>query len=263
MSAGRYCIITDLEGVSGVDSFSETATQNERRKDEAMTQLAAETNACIEGITDIEPGAEVHVTDMHGPGGIRPDEIKGAECKDFPVTQNPFTAYDYDAVLFVGMHAMAGTAFAPLAHTIDGDVEYYRLNEVYIGEFGGLSVMAGLEDTPAIFFSSDDKAVLEAQQLVPEIETTVVKEGQGLEAADHRDPGVVCEQINARTARAVERRDEIPPVTGFQSPYTIEIRYRDKTREVADRWQLSDVESEWVDDRTIRLRSESFDHIYP
>lgn len=263
MSVGRYCIVTDLEGVTGVDSFSETATRDEQRKDEAMTQLAAETNACIEGITDVKPEADIHVTDMHGPGGIRPQEIEGAACKDFPVTQNPFTAYDYDAVLFVGMHAMAGTAFAPLAHTIDGDVEYYRLNDVYIGEFAGLSVMAGLEDTPAIFLSSDDKAVLEARQLVPEIKTTIVKEGRGLEAADHRDPDAVCEQISDRTAQAVKQRDEIPPVTGFQRPYTVEIRYRDETKEVADRWQLPDVEFEWIDDRTIQLRSETFDHVYP
>lgn len=264
MGSPRYCIVTDLEGVAGVDSYSQTDTYDEEQKGEAMTQLAAETNACISGINDVTPSAEIHVTDMHGTGGFRPDDIEGAECKEFPITQNPFTAYDYDAVLFVGMHAMAGTPFAPLAHTYDGKtVDYYRLNGTYIGEFAGLSFMAGLEGTPAIFLASDDKTTLEAQQFVPEIETTVVKKGKGLERAEHLDKKLVCERIRERTATAVRRRDEIPPLAGFESPYVVEIRYKNPDQEVYDRWRLPDVDIEWIDDRTIQLRSETFDHIYP
>ncbi|MDF2714515.1 MAG: D-aminopeptidase [Paenibacillus sp.] len=46
----KFLIMTDLEGVCGVDSFKQTRTNDNADKGPAMKQLARETNACIAGI---------------------------------------------------------------------------------------------------------------------------------------------------------------------------------------------------------------------
>lgn len=44
----QFIIMTDLEGVAGVDRFSQTRTSEVSEKIEGMKQLAAEVNACVE-----------------------------------------------------------------------------------------------------------------------------------------------------------------------------------------------------------------------
>lgn len=239
--------MTDLEGVAGVDSFAETRSSDRAVRRRAMTQLAAEVNACIEGIRAADPAAAVDVWDGHGPGGLEPGELVGGR---YLREGRPYLQLaGYDAVLFVGQHAMAGTAFAPLCHTYSSrTIAYYKLNGIFIGEFGARALIAGRQGVPTIFLSGDDKATLEAQLFVPEIETVAVKRGRGLEAADHTDPAEACQMIRAGAARAVARIGSIPPLTGIEPPYTFELRYLEPPDKA--RWDRPGVE--WLDARTLR-----------
>src|SRR5690606_27822444 len=131
----KFFILTDIEGVAGVERFSETRTRDESAKGPAMTQLAREVNACIRGIKEVYPEAKIDVWDGHGSGGLRPADLVGGEY--IPGTVKPSKDLaGYAAMLFVGQHAMAGTAFAPFAHTYSSlHVAYYKLNGYFIGEF--------------------------------------------------------------------------------------------------------------------------------
>ncbi|WP_336363593.1 M55 family metallopeptidase [Halalkalicoccus salilacus] len=217
-------VITDLEGVCGVDSFSQTRTGREQRKGPAMDQLAREVNACIEGIHSAKPKATVDVWDGHGSGGLRESDVGDARYLE---GGRPYFEMDgYDAMLFVGQHAMAGSPHAPLCHTYSSlSIDYYKLNGTFVGEFACRALLAGLQGVPTIFLSGDDKATLEARQFVPEIETAVTKRGTGRESADHRDREEVCAAIRDGVAVAIERLDEIPPYSGLEPPYTLEVRY--------------------------------------
>src|SRR5690606_33013580 len=138
----KFFILTDIEGVAGVDSFSMTRTQDEAAKGPAMTQLAKEVNACIEGIKSVYPDADVDVWDGHGSGGLRPEDLVGGRY--LREGRPYFQLEGYAAMLFVGQHAMAGTAFAPLCHTYSSrTVAYYRLNGIFVGEFGARALAAG------------------------------------------------------------------------------------------------------------------------
>ncbi len=137
-------VITDLEGVCGVDSFSQTRTGREQRKGPAMDQLAREVNACIEGIHSAEPKATVDVWDGHGSGGLRESDVGDARYLE---GGRPYFEMDgYDAMLFVGQHAMAGSPHAPLCHTYSSlSIDYYKLNGTFVGEFACRALLAGLQ----------------------------------------------------------------------------------------------------------------------
>ncbi len=216
----RFYILTDLEGVSGTDQFQQSRVD----KGPSMHQLVRETNACVAGILDEYPDACIDVLDGHGSGGLFPEDLvgcnplpRGTLCRDFS---------GYDGLLFVGQHAMAGTVAAPLNHTFNSrTVLYYRLNDVFVGEFGLRALQAGLVGVPTIFLAGDDKAALEAQMFVPEIETVVTKYGLAIEAARHRDPTLVCGLIREGSARAVRRAAQIPPCLFTKAPFRFEARH--------------------------------------
>lgn len=221
----KYVIMTDLEGVAGVDRFRQTRTSDVAEKGDAMKQLARETNACIAGIRDVDSLAEATVIDGHGTGGLLPEDLTGGEYVRYR-SFNHEALPSYAGLFFVGQHAMAGTIDAPLCHTYSSlRVQYYRLNDVFIGEFAAFAHWAGLHGVPAVFLAGDDKAALEAQMFVPEIETAVTKRGRGLEAALHLPSDAACAAIREAAARAVRRLGDIPAFTRFQPPYRFEARH--------------------------------------
>lgn len=244
-----FFILTDLEGPAGVDSFTQTRPGDgfPERVDAAKKLLARETNACIEGIRSVYPDARIDVWDGHGSGGLFAEDIVGGR---YLREGQPYKRLEgYDALLFVGQHAMAGTVNAPLNHTYSSKtIAYYKLNGVFIGEFGARALVAGNQGVPTVFLSGDDKAALEAQMFVPEIETAVVKRGLGIEAAVHLDGGEACRVVREGAARAVRRMKEIAPFTAIAAPYVLEIGYLSPPQK-----RMEGAGVEWINDRTVRI----------
>jgi len=252
----RHFVLTDLEGVAGIDSFARTRSSGSRDPAPAMDQLAREVNACIEGIRSADPDAEITVWDGHGPGGLREEDVRGGT---YVREGQPYYDLDgFDSQFFVGQHAMAGTAFAPLAHTYSStSVEYYRLNGTFIGEFGCRALVAGRQGVPTVFLSGDDKACHEAQLFAPEIETVATKFGEGREAARHKDGDVAVREVRAGAERATRRIPEVPPLSAIEPPYGLVVRYREPHGE--DLTRPDPVEA--VDPYTIRVAGDSMDDL--
>jgi D-amino peptidase len=248
----RFFVLTDIEGVAGIDSFERTRSTDDEQKAPAMDQLGREVNACVAGIREVYPDADVDVWDGHGTGGLREGDVEDAT---YLGEGRPYFDLDgYDAMLFVGQHAMAGTVDAPLRHTYSSrNIAYYRLNGTFVGEFGCRALVAGRQDVPTIFLSGDDKACHEAEMFVPDIETTQVKRGTGEESAIHMDQDEACDAVREGATRAVERVDEIPPYTGLEPPYELEVRYYDPTSESEGYWDEDATHVERVDERTVRF----------
>lgn len=262
MTDRRYLIVTDIEGVAGIDSFEHTRTTDEEQKGPAMDQLGREVEAAVDGIRAVRPDAAIEVWDGHGTGGLREADVTDATY--LGEGEPYFDIEGYDAMLFVGQHAMAGTVGAPLRHTYSSrDVAYYRLNGAFVGEFGARALVAGRQGVPTVYLSGDDKAAREAELFVPEIETTVVKHGEGRQAARHLDQAEACERIRADVPRAVERAGEIEPFDALEPPYTLEIRFNDpiSDEDVERRWGDDDVDVTRVDSRTVRLASDAIDDL--
>ncbi len=95
----------------------------------------------------------------------------------------------FDALFFLGQHAMAGTGAANLAHTYSSaSIERYLLNGIEMGEFGCRAALAGAVGVPTVFVSGDDKMMAEARALVPGIYGAQVKVGLAPQMALHMAP---------------------------------------------------------------------------
>ena len=250
-AARRYYIITDLEGPAGVDNWKQTR-ETGTAQEQAKQWLTAEVNAVVSGIFDAEPRAQVDVWDGHGSGGILKDKLHFRAR--YVREENPrkaLVAGAYDAVFFVGQHAMSGTPNAPLAHTYSSKtIAYYRLNGFFVGEFGARAALAGSRGIPVVFVSGDDKAVLEAQAWVPNIVGAAVKKGQGLESAKHLSHDEACTLLRERAAEACRKRAQIAPVR-LEGPYRLEIRYYEPLKS-----STTQPGRRQIDSRTVELTTE-------
>lgn len=76
---------------------------------------------------------------------------------------------------------------------------------------------------PTVFISGDDKAVIEAKQLVPNIYSVATKQGLGQELALHLSPQKSRESIRETAAEACSNICQIVPLK-VDPPYEQEIR---------------------------------------
>ena len=226
----KIFILTDLEGPAMIFRFDQTRLPEAAEKMALSKRLLTlEVNACIDGILDYQQQAEVVVWDGHGSGGIDYELFHDrAQLVAGRGVQAPYGLDEsFDALFFVGQHAMAGTPDAPLAHTYSSrTVEYYILNGVPIGEFGLRATMAGtLCGVPTAFLSGDDKAVAESQALVPGLVGVTTKIGLGREAAQSLAPARARGLIRAGATAACRLVAEgrIPAVR-VAPPYRFEVR---------------------------------------
>ena len=107
----RILIVTDMEGVGGVNNPDEQLLPGQRRFEETHRLLVGELNAAVEGV--LAAGAsQVVIWDGHdGSRALSIDEIhpKATLIQGRPTPANYYLSNKlYDGILFVGQHAMAG-----------------------------------------------------------------------------------------------------------------------------------------------------------
>ncbi len=226
----RIYIMTDLEGPAGVNRFTQTRDFHDdpSQKDLAIALLTGEVNACVDGILDTDPQADIVIVDGHGNGGLDYYSIhpKAKVIMRGPMKSPTMLDQGFDAHFFVGQHAMAGTPNAPLCHTYSSKtVEYYKLNGMFVGEFGARTILGGTYGVPTVFISGDDKAVAEAKAMVPGIHGAIVKWGLGWEVALHLSHDAACALTRKTAAAATRDIPNIPPYI-MEPPYTFEARVK-------------------------------------
>jgi D-amino peptidase len=178
----KIYIMTDLEGVSGVDNYDMIQPDNPRFE-ESRLRLTEDVNAAVAGA--FEGGAtEVMVLDGHhkGYGNIIWEKIDPRATKDERPNKNWWSSLDstFGGTFFVGAHAMAGTMNAFLDHTQSSLSWYdYYVNGRKFGEIGQWALCAGHFGVPLVMVAGDDAAVVEAYQFFNPVETAAVKRGVG------------------------------------------------------------------------------------
>ncbi len=201
----RIYIMTDLEGVAGVLNHDDWCSPQSRYNDLAKELLTREVNAAVDGF--MAGGATgIVVADGHGSGGINPILLdpRAELMRGWP-TEWPLLLDDtYDAVAFVGQHAKAGTEYAHLAHTQGWRYLDLSINGVSIGEMGQFAMCASELGVPTIFCSGDRALCMEAQALLPGVETVEVKRGTTPGRGDEMD----AESYSRRNTSAIHLHPE-------------------------------------------------------
>src|SRR5437764_14692129 len=146
----KLYILTHIEGVAGVANFEDYSYPTGRFYPQSRHLLTQEVNAAVGGA--IAAGADdILVADGHGPGAINVEELH-PEAKLLHGTNAPRSFgldESFDAMFFVGQHAMANAERAGLAHSYSSrTIEGMRLNGELIGEFGRRTLLPGLLGVP-------------------------------------------------------------------------------------------------------------------
>ena len=203
----RVFVAVDLEGISGIFCRDQVIDQGMHRGAEARGFIAADINACVEGLK--AAGVDyITVCDCHGGGNVcdwtkLSDDIDEFHCGD--VGHDRFFQLEtYDAMILLGYHAMAGTANAVLEHSMSSaHIQNYWINGELAGEIAIDAGNAGDKGVPVIMVSGDDKACAEAKKLLPWVKTAQVKRGLSTYGAAMLTPGRARKLIRDTAEAAV------------------------------------------------------------
>jgi D-amino peptidase len=170
-------VITDAEGVAGICRQEQT----DPKDPELRELLTGETNAAVEGF--LAGGAdEVIVWDGHD-GSMtlsvttihpRAKLVMGGLGASMTMERK------YAGMAFIGQHSLAGVRAGIMAHSFSSlGIQDMRINGKPVGEIAANAAVAGWYGVPVIMLSGDEAAAKELQEIVPDAEVAVVKEGLG------------------------------------------------------------------------------------
>jgi D-amino peptidase len=209
----RVYISVDMEGIAGVVHEDQTNPIEPRHSGEYnrfRRLMTAEANAAIAGAFEAGASAVV-VNDSHWlMRNLLAEELhpRAELISGGPKRLSMIEGIDggFDAALFVGYHAAAGTPRATIDHTYSSRVYQVRVNERPVGELALNAAMAGNYGVPVALVSGDQALAAEAKELLPEVEAVIVKEALGRFAARSLAPTVACRQIHRGTVASLGRR---------------------------------------------------------
>ena len=205
----KVFISVDMEGLAGVVAGVEVSPSGPDYP-HFRAIMAGETNAAVDGA--FRAGAtEVLVRDSHGdkrnllPADVDPRArlLRGASSGP----KNMMEGIDstFDAVVFIGYHAKAGTPGAILEHTSTGNVVDFTINGVSLPEGGYNALTAGLYGVPVVFAAGDRALVEQLRALLGPIGAVAVKEEIG-DASLGMSPKRAQDEIRAAVEQAVRQR---------------------------------------------------------
>jgi len=210
----KIFIVTDMEGVGGVNNADEQLLPGQRRYEESRRLLTGEVNAAVTGA--LAGGASrVVIWDGHDSSrSLAIDEIH-PRAELIQGRNTPADYYlgpkMYDGIMFVGQHAMAQAKNSVLAHSQSFSVQNIFLNGKPVGELGQVAAIAGYFDIPVIMLSGDQAACDEMLALQPKAEVVAVKRLVGADSTLSLSHAEAKIRIEAAARSAVRRASEFTP----------------------------------------------------
>ena len=226
----KVFISVDMEGLAGAISSSDVSPSG---PDYAHFRglMAAETNAAIDGA--FRAGAtDVLVRDSHGgkqnllPGDVDPRARLLRGVSEGPKNMMEGIDSTFDAVVFIGYHASAGTPDAILEHTSTGNVIDFSINDVSLPEGGYNALVAGLYGVPVVFVAGDRAVVEQLSGLLGPLEAVAVKE-EIAGAAVGMSPQQAQDAIRSGVEQALRNRARMQPYR-LAPPYTMVLKVQEE-----------------------------------
>lgn len=227
----RIFISVDMEGIGGIGT-GELTSSSGKDYTTGRRLMTEEVNAVVAAIFAAGP-ADVVVNDSHGDMqnllhtelDPRVTYIQGA-IKPYGMVEGLDDSFD--AAIFIGYHARAGTARGFLAHTGSGAVKGLWINGIEAGEGEMNAAYAGSLGVPVILASGDSAF---AAQFTANVATAIVvtKTAVTPASARLRHPERVRDELAAATQRALASLDDAQPWR-VGTRIEVRIRFADVTR---------------------------------
>ena len=229
----RVFISVDMEGIGGIGTAAMTGAGNGKDYGTGRELMTAEVNAVVEAVLARGP-AEVLVNDSHGDMqnllhtrlDPRVQYIQGA-VKPYGMTQGLDSTFD--AVVFVGYHAMARSEDGFLAHTGSGTVQGLWINGTEVGEGGLNAYLAGSLGVPVVLAAGDSTFTREIRTLIPTVRTVSTKQAVGGQVARLLHPEVVQDRLREGVSAALGDLRSFRPLRPTE-PVTVRMRFDTTTR---------------------------------
>ena len=255
----KISIMTDLEGVSGINGRSDGIGNKIINEATACELLLGEVNAVVEGL--VRGGArEIVVWDGHGSSNsldiTRLHE--GASLGTIGGDLAPVNHLDagYDAAIQIGAHAMQGIPSGYLNHSFNSHaVARMSLNGEDIGEIGIVTLLASYFDVPTIMVAGDAAACREAEKFIGKnnVVTVETKKSISRYTAINFNPEKVRAELTAKAQLALETLSSMK-AKKLAPPYEYKIQFM--CPNAADMCERQGAER--IDHQTIILRSDDF-----
>jgi D-amino peptidase len=225
----KILIAVDMEGIAGVvtgeqlgPSGFEYARFRQFTTNEALAAIAGAREA---GAT------EIVVADSHGNGQNLlieqfPDDIE--IVRSWPRRFGMMGGIDdtFDAVMMIGYHSSTSNKEGVRAHTFSSArLTDVKLNGASMSEGTYAAYLVGEFGVPVILITGDDAATAEMKELIPNIETAVVKQAYGFHSAKTMTPGAAVKLIKEKAKSAVQNAQNIKPVK-FEGEVTLDISFK-------------------------------------
>ena len=178
----KVFISVDMEGISGVIDWKDVDQEQKGDYEYFRKIMTQEVNAAIEGCLEAGAG-EITVRDAHGSAlNLLPLELNQEarlirQWADSPLGMMEGIDASYQATVFIGYHAKAGTRNAVLKHTFTSRFHDVRINRHSLSEASFNALIAGTLGVPLICLSGDRAICDHIREFIPGIETAAVKEG--------------------------------------------------------------------------------------
>lgn len=225
----KVFISVDMEGIWGVVQGSQTSSSG-ADYGAARKWMVEDVNAVVAGL--FEAGAsEVVVNDSHGSmRNIIADELdpRAGLVSGSPKPLSMMQGIDatYDACIFIGYHARAGTAEAVLDHTYSGaTIRSIKVNGREMPELGLNAAIAGYFNVPVIMLSGDSETCSQAKSLLgKELVTVAVKDAVGRYAAANLPRDEARKRLKEGAKEALQKKGKIS-LFKPNSPYKFELDF--------------------------------------
>ncbi len=224
----KVYISVDMEGISGISGRDQTSSSGSEYG-RSRKLMAEDANAAIRGA--IAAGAtEIVVNDSHGGHrNILPEDLHPSAS----LISHNFKRHGmveglddtFDAAMFIGYHAKAGSPVGVFAHTGSGVLRDVEINGLSVGEGGMNTMMADWYGVPVVLVTGDDVAVHQVQEVATGARGVVVKRALNAQAV-HLEPLASARQEIERVANEAVAavRDK---TTERVAAYRVRMQFRD------------------------------------
>ena len=226
----RVYISVDMEGIGGINHPHPT-DPTDKRYATSVDLMIGETNAAIEGA--LTAGAtDILVNDSHGgQRNLLPEDLDPRAR----LISHSFKRHgmmegldeSFDAVIFVGYHAKAGTARGLFAHTGSGVVRDLQVNGKSVGEGGMNAILAQWFGVPVVMVTGDDVAVEQQRATAPNVKGVIVKRAINSRAVELRPLVDTRREIQAAAKESVAGATKPAPTKLAQ--YVVRMEFQDPT----------------------------------
>ncbi len=257
----KIFISVDMEGIGGIGT-AEMTRSNGKDYQLGRKLMTAEVNAVVSAIIKFNNDAEILVNDSHGDmQNLNHQEldprviyIQGNK-KPFGMVQG--LDESYDAAIFIGYHARAGTAKGFLAHTGSGAVKGLWLNGREVGEGGLNTYFSGEMNVPVILAAGDDVFTKQFGNLV-DCELVATKNAVTAQVAKLKHGTIVERELFDATTRALKNRKSKKPIK-LKTPVEIKLKFSTPTH-VEILQAIPGME--WIDGYTVKYKAKNMVEAY-